>query len=63
MSAMKDWILENEDSLREKWEEKLSYMQDSSAHRAMLAASDRAFEEFCEEAFEDYASREPDDAE
>ena len=64
MSVFADWLCENEDNLRERWAEKLSYMGDSSEHILMLSRSDKAFTEFCADEFENaLEGPEPDDVE
>lgn len=55
-SAFESWRAENEERLEKSWREHLSYMQDSLEHIGMLAASDKAFEEWAYERYSDYCA-------
>lgn len=68
MSAYKEWLAENVDSLAESWAEHLSNMSMRQAgdHVARLAKSDEAFAEYCAGQYIDRLSDdgpEPDDGE
>lgn len=47
------WMDENYERLRDAWASHISEMEDATAHKVMLASSDKAFEEFAYEAYSD----------
>ena len=57
--TLEQYCAEQEDRLSALWTEHLSAMEDSAEHIRYLAASDRAFHEFCEEQWlRDYPEQE-----